>query len=333
MFRGIFISRLAFLCINCYRRITPEVKNRQANCRSISGQSRKGKIKMNRKNVNLLLIGGDLRQLTAAEELMHLGYAVSVCGFDTYGGAEYSGGITIPERTHAVLLPVPVFRGEYMNLPFSGEKITRERLANLLRGKVGLVCGGMIPAGLTEELAKSGTAVFDLCESDSFNIMNAVPTAEGAAAVAMGNMTITLCGCNAAVLGFGRVGRALCRLLSAMGAHVTAVSRSERDLAESEACGCIPAEYTALPGLVPAQDVIFNTVPHTVVTEEVLAGMSKGALIVDLASRPGGVDTMAASRLGVRVISALSLPGKAAPVTAGRIIARCLDKRLGEAIL
>lgn len=94
----------------------------------------------------------------------------------------------------------------------------------------------MIPAELSGELEKSGAAVYDLCESDGFNIMNAVPTAEGAAAVAMDNMKITLAGCSAAVIGFGRVGKALCRLLSAMGAHVTAVSRSERDLAGSEAC-------------------------------------------------------------------------------------------------
>lgn len=288
---------------------------------------------MNLKKEKILLIGGDLRQLTAADELKRLGYTVSVCGFGTYGGAEYKDGINVPDGISAVLLPVPVFRGEYMNLPFSEEKITPERLSELIGGKAKLVCGGMIPESLASELEKGGATVYDLCESDGFNIMNAVPTAEGAAAVAMGNMKITLSGCNAAVIGFGRVGKALCRLLSAMGAHVTAVSRSERDLAESEACGYAPADHPSLPGLAGEQDVIFNTVPHTVVTEEVLAGMKKDAPLIDLASRPGGVDTMAASRLGVRVIAALSLPGKVAPVTAGRIIAKCLDKRLREAVL
>ena len=271
---------------------------------------------MNRKNAKILLIGGDLRQLTAADELKRLGYTVSVCGFGTYAGAEYKDGIHLPDGTDAVLLPVPVFRGEYMNLPFSEERVTPERLSGILRGHTRLVCGGMIPAELSGELEKSGAAVYDLCESDGFN-----------------NMKITLAGCSAAVIGFGRVGKALCRLLSAMGAHVTAVSRSERDLAGSEACGYIPADHAALPGIAGEQDVIFNTVPHTVVTEEVLAAMKKDAPLIDLASRPGGVDTMAASRLGIRVISALSLPGKVAPVTAGKIIAKCLDKRLREAVL
>ena len=76
---------------------------------------------MNRKNAKILLIGGDLRQLTAADELKRLGYTVSVCGFGTYAGAEYKDAIHLPDGTDAVLLPVPVFRGEYMNLPFSEE--------------------------------------------------------------------------------------------------------------------------------------------------------------------------------------------------------------------
>ena len=41
---------------------------------------------------------------------------------------------------------------------------------------------------------------------------------------------------------------------------------------------------------------------------------------IDLASAPGGVDAEAAERLGIKVISALSLPGKVAPETAGEII-------------
>ena len=43
-------------------------------------------------------------------------------------------------------------------------------------------------------------------------------------------------------------------------------------------------------------------------------------MIVDLASRPGGVDDTAAEELGVKSILALSLPGKVAPATAGAII-------------
>ena len=94
---------------------------------------------MNRKNAKILLIGGDLRQLTAADELKRLGYTVSVCGFGTYAGAEYKDGIHLPDGTDAVLLPVPVFRGEYMNLPFSEERVTGATFRDTARAyKAGL---------------------------------------------------------------------------------------------------------------------------------------------------------------------------------------------------
>ncbi|MEG2989378.1 MAG: dipicolinate synthase, partial [Oscillospiraceae bacterium] len=51
-----------------------------------------------------------------------------------------------------------------------------------------------------------------------------------------------------------------------------------------------------------------------------LSELRPGALVIDLASKPGGVDFEAATRLGVHVIWALSLPGKVAPVTAGAAI-------------
>ena len=40
--------------------------------------------------------------------------------------------------------------------------------------------------------------------------------------------------------------------------------------------------------------------------------------------QPGGIDPVGALRHGTRVISAQSLPGRVAPVTAGKIIARCV---------
>ena len=56
------------------------------------------------------------------------------------------------------------------------------------------------------------------------------------------------------------------------------------------------------------------------INKATLTRISPGALVIDLASKPGGVDFEAAKDIGVNVIWALSLPGKAAPVTSGKII-------------
>ena len=58
--------------------------------------------------------------------------------------------------------------------------------------------------------------------------------------------------------------------------------------------------------------------------------MNQNSLIIDLASKPGGVDFESARELGVKVIWALSLPGKVAPVTAGIIIKDTITNMLSE---
>ena len=54
------------------------------------------------------------------------------------------------------------------------------------------------------------------------------------------------------------------------------------------------------------------------------------SIIIDLASRPGGVDFDYGKKIGKRIIWALSLPGKVAPVTAGRIIYNTVVTLLNE---
>jgi dipicolinate synthase subunit A len=44
------------------------------------------------------------------------------------------------------------------------------------------------------------------------------------------------------------------------------------------------------------------------------------AVVIDLAALPGGVDDESAAALDVKVVHALALPGKEAPLTAGRYL-------------
>ena len=69
-------------------------------------------------------------------------------------------------------------------------------------------------------------------------------------------------------------------------------------------------------------DLIFNTIPKLIIDADMLSKIGKRTLVIDLASVPGGVDFEAARKMGVKVIWALSLPGKVAPDTAGDIIAQ-----------
>ena len=67
-------------------------------------------------------------------------------------------------------------------------------------------------------------------------------------------------------------------------------------------------------------DVIINTVPHLVLTSEKIKYVKDDCLLVDLASNPGGIDKKAAKDKNLKLIWALALPGKVAPITTAEFI-------------
>lgn len=58
---------------------------------------------------------------------------------------------------------------------------------------------------------------------------------------------------------------------------------------------------------------------HLVLTKERMDYVSDGCLLIDLASNPGGIDKKSAKDKNLKLVWALALPGKVAPVTTARI--------------
>lgn len=164
----------------------------------------------------------------------------------------------------------------------------------------------------------------------SSHIMNAVPTAEGAIQIAMEQTDVTLHGLPVLVIGHGRIGSLLARRLAALGAKVTVSARSCRDFALIESEGLSAADTRQLAPVLHDFPLVFNTVPAAVLGAAELARLPDKALVIDLASQPGGLDPSAEPLRGVRVIHALSLPGKVAPVTASVAVRDTVYAILGE---
>ncbi|MEE1061733.1 MAG: dipicolinate synthase subunit DpsA, partial [Ruminococcus sp.] len=67
-----------------------------------------------------------------------------------------------------------------------------------------------------------------------------------------------------------------------------------------------------------------------ILDKKVLASANSSVLIIDLASKPGGVDFEAAKKQGIDAVRALSLPGQSAPKSAGDIIKKTVFNILKE---
>lgn len=209
-----------------------------------------------------------------------------------------------PEATH-LILPVPSFESD--GTVRGGGDISRI-LAQLPRDIT--VIGGNLDC---PELAEY--KVIDLLKDPYYTAKNADITAHCAVKLAMNKLPATFDGQKVLVIGWGRIGKCLARLLKGMGAAVTVAARKETDRALLLALG-YGAVDTASLDTAPYR-VVFNTVP--VMTVPYCCG---NALKIDLASKQGigGSD----------VIWARGLPGKDAPESSGDLIARTIIRLMEE---
>ena len=265
----------------------------------------------------IAVIGGDRRFSYLAEELKKDGFNVGIIA----GEGEKADIDAVLSDSFAAVLPFPVSPdGVYLNAPYGGEVRLSYLFEKIKAHGVGAVLGGAVSPAVTHLAESYGLNICDYGKMETVALKNALCTSEGAIRIALENLPITLHSSRVTVLGYGRIGRILAVMLKRLGASVSAVARKSEDIAKMQIDGIEAHVFSSLKEAVCGRDLIFNTVPYPVMTEDVLSVLSGTSLVIDLASAPGGVDRDAARRLGVNVIWALSLPGKTAPKTAAAII-------------
>lgn len=205
--------------------------------------------------------------------------------------------------TH-VLLPVPSFDPDGAIKGGSG----LPDLLSRLRKDVVIMGGGLDRPEL------EGYRCIDFLKEPIYTAKNANITAHCALRLAMNKLPVTLEGLQVLVIGWGRIGKCLARLLKSVGAQVTVAARKESDRAMLAALGYTALNTQALD--TTPYRLIYNTVPV------MLSPRSPGdGLKIDLASDLG---------LGsLDVIWARGLPGKDAPESSGRLIAETVLRLIG----
>lgn len=278
-----------------------------------------------------LVIGGDMRNFYLAELLKKEYHRVEIYGFDRKNAKKKNSSLAqMITDCDVIIGGIPlVSSGGYVNMPFSEETLPLDTLIDMLPENA-LFIAGKIEEDVRKKLDEKGVSYIDLLDREDMAVLNAIPAAEGAVELIIRSTPRTIHNSSILILGYGRIGKVLSRILSGFGAEIWVAARTYSDLSWIEAFGYKPVHLNDLERYITDMNVIVNTIPYQYITADILNKVRPDCYLIDLASYPGGIDFKHAEKLGLKTDWALSLPGKVAPLTAAEIIKKTVENVLTE---
>lgn len=285
------------------------------------------------KSSGYLIVGGDDRLVELAKIYERKGYDISTYGMDKVEIKNVKNHLSLDEalkNSGIVICPIPFARdGTKINSKYSKADIEIEELFGRL-GKDRLLILGAINNYGKELAARYGIEYIDYYKDENYQILNTIPTAEGALSVIIDGTGRTLFGSKVLVLGYGRIGRLLSGYLKSLGAEVYVEARRDEHLAWIKANAMRAVPINELSFYLDRMDVIVNTIPAMILDCRMLELVGRDTFILDLASAPGGTDFACAGEKGIKAVQALGLPGKVACKSAAVYIYETITKYLED---
>ena len=215
------------------------------------------------------------------------------------------------KNADVIILPIPSTRdGENINAPLTRIKLPLDILKDAKRGALILTAG----------YDANRYPQTDYAALDEFCINNAISTAEGAIAAAVENTDTTLFSSKVLITGYGRVGKVLLSRLQSFGADITVSARRESHFAELDSMCIKHINSKEIAKTADSFDIIFNTLDLDIFGGEV----PKAPVIFDLSTKG------CAKGEHKNYIKLPGIPGKTAPLSAGRIIATTIEKIISQ---
>ena len=202
--------------------------------------------------VQVVLLGGDARQLEVIRKLTELDAQVTVAGFDQLhtpldGAVKAEMGGELFDSADALILPAVGTDDDGKIIAVFSDReliLTDEHIARL--PKHCIIYTGMAKPYLRELCNTHNIRLVELFDRDDVAIYNSIPTAEGAIMMAIQNTDITIHGSSCMVLGFGRTGFTMARSLQGLGAKVKVGVRREEHFARAHEMGFEPFLYPCI---------------------------------------------------------------------------------------
>lgn len=240
------------------------------------------------------IVSKDQRYIKVNELLLQRGYDSFICSLDTYTGCDCLI-LSVANELTDVELKELFAKTDSKTTVLSGNK---QRIEKYFSGKI-----------------------IDYGKEEAFLQKNALLTAEGTISYLHSLTKASLNNKKIFISGYGRIGKALCPILEALGAQIYVYARRKEVRKEIVSQGYISAELNCSTKC----DIVINTVPAHIFSKELILNIPRDTFIVDLASYPYGFEDME------RVNVASALPGKILPTSASHLVFDTIDNILSEA--
>ena len=169
-----------------------------------------------------------------------------------------------------------------------------------------------IPKGCIEVLEDRGATVCDALGDEIFLSRNAELTALGTLGVMLTSSKKAISELRVGIIGYGRIGKQLLRILLFLGAEVKVFTRKNSTRVDLCSYG-VDAEMSS-EGNYGGLDFLINTAPEQILDEKKTRRALADGRIIELASGVNFPDLSGITRLG-------GIPGLMYPISAGRIYA------------
>ncbi|MBQ4155753.1 MAG: hypothetical protein IJD90_03000 [Clostridia bacterium] len=255
----------------------------------------------------ITVVGNDHRQKELAKLLNRQ--------HDTFylGGSEdWEKAKSILKISDIVIFPLPFSRDNKMinNTHFEIDKTIKALQKDTL-----IFAGGY-------NIDDKNRKIIDYNVDEEFVLKNAFYTAESAMALSIINTSFSLCDAKILILGNGRIGKALQGMLTLFCENLTVSARKQKDFDYLKKHNSNSVHTEKIQDLSEF-DVIFNTIPASVLSKDTIKSIKRDALIIDLASKNSLLNIANAN-----YIDAKALPAKYCMKSSAKALLKVLDKHI-----
>ena len=270
------------------------------------------------------ILGGDFRNVELVKLLAKEKNIVYTYGLEKEIQKLESDNIIICDdikelqETDIVITAIPLSKDNInINMPLNiyGKESKIDEALKVMNNK--LIFTGSVSSEILRKFKLYNIEILDIMKNEEFAVLNAIPTAEETIRIIIDNTKKVLHNTNCLIMGYGRIGKVLAKKLNSLSVKVECLVSDNIEKIWCRVEGYNYIEFENIKNksdLLKKYDIIINTIPKIILTDE-LKEIRKDTLIIDLASKPYGIDRSIVKQENLNFIEALGLPGKSAPIT------------------